>query len=363
MNVHKKLRNHRRNRKGRNGHLHIVSISYKYSHTQPCLIHPSPKQALHTFVVMATRYLALVLAILFVPMVITAHAHSHHHDHKNMTSPFAFIKHLKGCHKGNKTQGIRDLKLYLEHFGYLNYNASGDLTHADDDDFDSLLESAVKTYQHNYHLKPTGTLDAKTVSAMSRPRCGVADIVNGTNWMGKGDHSHGRGLRSFHSVSHYSFFDGRPRWPASKSHLTYAFFPNTPQQAMEPVARAFATWSGNTHFRFSRVSSTASSDIKIGFGRLEHGDRYPFDGRGGTIAHAFAPTRGLFHYDADEEWSVGSVPGRFDLETVALHEIGHLLGLGHSSVQGAIMFPSISPGTTKGLHGDDVQGIKALYNA
>ncbi|KAK9991760.1 hypothetical protein SO802_026745 [Lithocarpus litseifolius] len=49
----------------------------------------------------------------------------------------------------------------------------------------------------------------------------------------------------------------------------------------------------------------------------------PFDGAGGTLAHAFAPTNGRFHYDADEKWSVGAIPDSYDLETVTLHEIGH----------------------------------------
>ncbi|KAB1219276.1 Metalloendoproteinase 1 [Morella rubra] len=110
-------------------------------------------------------------------------------------------------------------------------------THANDDDFDELLESAVKTYQHNYHLNATGTLDAQTVSKMMMPRCGVADIINGTNWMhsGKKRHDHRHGL--FHTVSHYSFFQGMPKWSASQYHLTYGFLQGTPAEAIGPVAR------------------------------------------------------------------------------------------------------------------------------
>ncbi|MDD0148443.1 matrixin family metalloprotease, partial [Shigella flexneri] len=58
----------------------------------------------------------------------------------------------------------------------------------------------------------------------------------------------------------------------------------------------------------------------------------------------------------------GPVPNAFDVETVAIHEIGHLLGLGHSNVREAIMFPSIGAGQTKNLHADDINGIRALYN-
>lgn len=300
-----------------------------------------------------------LLLLLLLPLL--SHATSQNiHDKKS--SPFEFLKHLQGCHKGEQVKGIHNLKAYLENFGYLSYNHSKNHTHTNDDDFDGLLESAIKTYQLNYHLNATGTLDAKTISTMMMPRCGVADISNGTNWMRLGKETHHQRHGSLHTVSHYTFFPGNPKWPSSKYHLTYGFLPGTPTTAMSPVARAFQTWAANTHFRFSRAQDHTNADIKVSFQRRDHGDGSPFDGAGGILAHAFAPTDGRFHYDGDEQWSVGAAPNAFDLETVALHEIGHLLGLGHSSVQGAIMWPNISPGVTQGLHRDDINGIKALYN-
>ncbi|KAI3462975.1 hypothetical protein Pfo_019638 [Paulownia fortunei] len=296
--------------------------------------------------------------LIFLALSAIGHAKRGVPSDKN-SSPFEFIKQLKGCHKGNHTKGIHQLKNYLHEFGYLEYLNK---THANDDDFDDALESAIKTYQQNYHIKPTGILDATTVSRMTVSRCGVPDIVNGTNYMNPHTKKHDSSSSRIHIVSHYSFFPGNPRWPPSKTHLTYGFLPNTPTNAMPPVARAFQKWDSATHFSFSQAQNYRNADLVIGFHRRDHGDGAPFDGPGGTLAHAFAPTNGRFHYDADERWAIGSVANAFDLETVALHEIGHLLGLGHSSVEAAIMFSGIGAGQIKNLHQDDIQGIRALYN-
>ncbi len=51
--------------------------------------------------------------------------------------------------------------------------------------------------------------------------------------------------------------------------------------------------------------------------------------------------------------------GAYDIRRVAIHEFGHVLGLGHSSRSGAIMQPYIS--NQDRLGADDIAGAQRLY--
>ncbi|XP_006035838.1 matrix metalloproteinase-9 [Alligator sinensis] len=66
------------------------------------------------------------------------------------------------------------------------------------------------------------------------------------------------------------------------------------------------------------------------------------------------------NYDVDRKW--GLCPDRgYSIFLVAAHEFGHSLGLDHTSVREALMYPMYSYIEDFQLHQDDIDGIQFLY--
>lgn len=62
-------------------------------------------------------------------------------------------------------------------------------------------------------------------------------------------------------------------------------------------------------------------------------------------------------------FTTSGVPGAFDVQDVATHELGHLLGLDHSGVAGASMYPYVDPTVIlhRSLSEDDEHGLRDAY--
>ncbi|TSK72147.1 Stromelysin-3 [Bagarius yarrelli] len=136
----------------------------------------------------------------------------------------------------------------------------------------------------------------------------------------------------------------------------------TLEKVREVFQEAVQVWSYVTPLTFTEVQA-GPADITIDFTRYEHGDKLPFDGPGGILAHAFFPRthrQGEVHFDYDEQWTLGNDLGT-DLLQVAVHELGHTLGLHHSSAPGSVMSPYYIYSYPLQLSKDDESRIQSLY--
>ncbi|XP_061696385.1 matrix metalloproteinase-9 [Syngnathoides biaculeatus] len=192
------------------------------------------------------------------------------------------LKSLHVTFPGDVIKNMTDMELaqnYLTKFGYMeNLHRSG---------FQSLVSTAnaLKRMQKHMGLEETGQLDPATLEAMKQPRCGLPDVAN------------------------YQTFDGDLKW--DHNDVTYRILNYSPDLDSsltdDAFARAFKVWSDVTPLTFTRLFE-GTADIMVSFGKGDHGDPYPFDGKDGLLAHAYPPGKGIqgdAHFDDDENWTLG----------------------------------------------------------
>lgn len=256
----------------------------------------------------------------------------------------------EGLAWGDQGPAVLELYQYLQAYGYFPNPALHKYSGwqpalaeapADPQVFDEVMERALVLFQQRHGLPPNGVLNEPTLRLMKTPRCGFPDF-----------HPSDR------DPSKPNYVPSGYKWP--KVDLTYTYLNFTPDLPASTVQAAidgaFSRWAAVSPLRFTLVGGVR--DIEIGFHQGDHGDGYPFDGPSGVLAHAFYPTVGDVHFDEAETWSTNGTD--FDLATVAVHELGHSLGLAHSTVSTAVMYPYYS-GIRRELASDDIQGIQSLY--
>jgi len=136
--------------------------------------------------------------------------------------------------------------------------------------------------------------------------------------------------------------------------------------AQSEIVRAFQEWAKNANVQFvPGASATGNQTVSVMFAEGLHGDNYPFEPGRPVLAHTFFPSptdpeplAGDMHLNEDQDWHIGT---DIDLYTVALHEAGHALGLGHTDDPTTIMYPYYRFGA--GLSSGDIAGVQALYGS
>jgi predicted Zn-dependent protease len=249
---------------------------------------------------------------------------------------------------------VYHLQALLGRYGYLRGAYSPGV-------YDEPTRVAVAQFQSFYRLYPEedGVCDQATVDLLNLRRCGVRDPL-------PAERAAMDRLASYVTVG--------AKWP--RNALAYRYLNSTPDLPVDGqhtiIDEAFRRWAAVSALQFREVPPAESSDLSVAFHRGSHGDGNPFDDAGGpdgnTLAHAFYPPprggawAGSLHFDEYETWKDQPGGSGIRLFNVALHEIGHLLGLAHSQDSRAIMYAYYAEDRSD-LQPDDVAGIQSLYGA
>ncbi|XP_073506171.1 matrix metalloproteinase-21-like isoform X2 [Phyllobates terribilis] len=278
---------------------------------------------------------------------------------------------------------------------------------------------ALKKFQEANRLKVTGELDEATREAMSAPRCGVPDrkipevekneYVNPTESVTSMPYS-GQKAEYLHFTSSATpiipsseririemmgakkriqsqlgdnqelgrhvrkkrsdlIKAGTKKGAFSKPTIKWRLLGEgysvwlTINQQRSILMRAFRIWSEVVPLNFEEdlMSPAHLIDIKLGFGTRRHlGCSQLFDGMGREFAHAWR--LGDIHFDDDEHFVPPNSEQGISLLKVAVHEIGHVLGLSHMNDLTSVMQPNYIPANSRmELDGADRREIQRVY--
>jgi hypothetical protein len=163
-------------------------------------------------------------------------------------------------------------------------------------------------------------------------------------------------------------------------------------RAREAVRRAFQTWSNvtchgkRTSLAFSegddipgRAPLAGDSPANVSFGIYFRDDVWPYDNGEESLAltnQKYGKVNGYIDYSDIEintttrQYRLSDDEMGIDFQAIVTHEVGHYIGLAHSTVDGSIMAPSycqnadrcgMGTDAARALSDDDVAGVCALY--
>ncbi|WKA26583.1 matrixin family metalloprotease [Bradyrhizobium roseum] len=147
---------------------------------------------------------------------------------------------------------------------------------------------------------------------------------------------------------------GSPELGTAGGIVTWAVDDSISQTEMQSINAAFAEWSEVANIQFQQVSSTTESDIDFSEGAI--------DGASNILGVTSYSYSGGQLQSADIEFDSADNLSGSEFSLVAIHEIGHAIGLGHFNDDDAVMNSTANFGLDS-LTQSDIDGIVALYGA
>jgi hypothetical protein len=162
-------------------------------------------------------------------------------------------------------------------------------------------------------------------------------------------------------VGSYSFVPLGIKWPNSSIPVPYRV--NATSARNTHVQAAANTWSSagaNFSFSYAGTHSRSGGASKNNINEI----MWSSLGSNNALAVATIWYQGSTILETDMTfntyYSWSTTGSYYDVQTVALHEFGHWLGLDHSPIYASIMYYSIK-GTQRTLHSSDIDGIRYIY--
>lgn len=247
-------------------------------------------------------------------------------------------------------------KNYLIKYGYITPSEENNILEAFHIGEEEEVKEGIINLQKDAGIIPTGILNSETMLLLQTPRCGVL-------WKGKRQ-------KRFTLVGN--------GWNTQKNKLNetvvtyYLDLSNfdrlkSNNLSIDIIRSIFSTatsrWSNISLLSIQEVFKEEESNITIQFLKGNHGDNWPFDGPGQILAHAFFPGSGRggdVHFDIEEMWTLWDEDVGTSLFSVAIHELGHSLGIGHSSQKDSVMYAWYQSNKFE-LQSDDINAINSVY--